>query len=143
MEEYFVKMHTNPEVVDAVTDRVCQFYWEANERFFAAAGDLVDGFFFGNDFGTQQSLICGPRQFDRFILPLVPQVRSSKAQPRLPGRAALVRLDPSCDRPADRGRRRLPPPASGQGGEHGRRDPRPRFQGADRVPGRHRHCSTC
>jgi uroporphyrinogen decarboxylase len=69
MEEYFVKMHTNPEIVDAVTDRVCQFYWEANERFFAAAGELVDGFFFGNDFGTQQSLICGPRQFDRFILP--------------------------------------------------------------------------
>ena len=69
MEEYFVKMHTQPEIVDAVTDRVCQFYWEANERFFAAAGDLVDGFFFGNDFGTQQSLICGPRQFDRFIMP--------------------------------------------------------------------------
>jgi uroporphyrinogen decarboxylase len=29
----------------------------------------VDGFFFGNDFGTQQSLICGPQQFDEFILP--------------------------------------------------------------------------
>ncbi len=69
MEEYFVKMHTHPAVVDAVTDKVCEFYQEANERFFAAAGDLVDGFFFGNDFGTQQGLICGPRQFDRFIMP--------------------------------------------------------------------------
>jgi uroporphyrinogen decarboxylase len=69
MEEYFVKMHTHPEVVLAATDRVCQFYYEANERFFAAAGDLLDGFFFGNDFGTQQSLICGPREFDRYILP--------------------------------------------------------------------------
>ena len=69
MEEYFVKMHTHPEVVDAVTERVCEFYIEANERFFAVAGDMVDGFFFGNDFGTQQSLICGPRQFDRFLLP--------------------------------------------------------------------------
>ena len=69
MEEYFVKMHTHPDVVDAVTDRVCQFYWEANERFFAAAGDLMDAYFFGNDFGTQQGLICGPRQFDRFIMP--------------------------------------------------------------------------
>ncbi len=69
MEEYFVKMHTHPEVVLAATDRVCEFYYEANERFFAAAGDLVDGFFFGNDFGTQQGLICGPRQFERFILP--------------------------------------------------------------------------
>jgi uroporphyrinogen decarboxylase len=69
MEEYFVKMHTHPAVVDAVTDRVCEFYWQANERFFAAAGDLVDGFFFGNDLGMQQSLTCGPRQIDRFVLP--------------------------------------------------------------------------
>jgi uroporphyrinogen decarboxylase len=69
MEEYFVKMHTHPEVVLAATDRVCEFYYEANERFFTAAGGLVDGFFFGNDFGTQKSLICGPRQFDRFIMP--------------------------------------------------------------------------
>jgi uroporphyrinogen decarboxylase len=69
MEEYFVKMYTNPDVVQAVTDKVCEFYFEANDRFFKAARDLVDGFFFGNDFGTQCSLICGPDQFDRFILP--------------------------------------------------------------------------
>jgi len=69
MEEYLVKMYTHPHVVEAVTDRVCEFYYEANERFFAAAGSEVDGFFFGNDFGTQIDLICGPEQFDRFIMP--------------------------------------------------------------------------
>ena len=69
MEEYFVKMYTHPEVVKAATDKVCEFYYEANERFFKAAGSLVDGFFFGNDFGTQLSLICGPEQFDQFIMP--------------------------------------------------------------------------
>jgi uroporphyrinogen decarboxylase len=69
MESYMVKMHTNPDVVHAVTDGVCEFYYEANERFFAAVGDLMDGFFFGNDFGTQVDLICGPKQFDEFILP--------------------------------------------------------------------------
>ncbi len=69
MENYLVKMYTHPEVVHAVTDRICQFYFEANERFFAQAGDLVDGFFFGNDFGTQNNLICGPKQFDEFIMP--------------------------------------------------------------------------
>ncbi len=69
MEEYLVKMHTHPEIVEAVTDKVCTFYHEANERFFTAAGDMVDGFFFGNDFGTQTSLICGPTQFDQFIMP--------------------------------------------------------------------------
>ncbi len=69
MEEYFIKMHTHPDVVLAATDKVCEFYHEANERFFDAAGDLIDGYFFGNDFGTQQDLICGPKQFERFILP--------------------------------------------------------------------------
>jgi len=69
IEEYFVKMYTHPEVVQAVTDQVCEFYYQANELFFKAAGDLVDGFFFGNDFGTQRSLICGPRQVDEFLMP--------------------------------------------------------------------------
>lgn len=69
MEEYLVKMYTHPKIVEAVTDKVCEFYYEANERFFKAAGNLLDGFFFGNDFGTQTSLICGPKQFDQFIMP--------------------------------------------------------------------------
>jgi uroporphyrinogen decarboxylase len=69
MESYMIKMYTHPEVVEAVTDRVCGFYYETNERLFAQAGDLIDGFFFGNDFGTQRDLICGLKQFDRFILP--------------------------------------------------------------------------
>jgi uroporphyrinogen decarboxylase len=69
MEDYMVKMHTHPAVVHAVTDHVCQFYYDANELFLKAAGDEVDGFFFGNDFGTQLDLICGPEQFDEFILP--------------------------------------------------------------------------
>jgi len=69
MEDYMVKMYTHPEVVQGVTDRVCGFYYEANERFFAEAGAEVDGFFFGNDFGTQIDLICGPAQFDEFIMP--------------------------------------------------------------------------
>ena len=69
METYLVNMYENPELVHAVTDRVCGFYYEANQRFFEAAGDLVDAFFFGNDFGTQRDLIVGPAQFDAFVLP--------------------------------------------------------------------------
>jgi uroporphyrinogen decarboxylase len=69
MENYMIKMYTHPEVVEVVTDKVCQFYYDANELFFAEAGNLVDGFFFGNDFGTQRDLICGPDQFNQFIMP--------------------------------------------------------------------------
>lgn len=69
MESYFIKMFTHPEVVDAVTRHVCEFYLACNERFFKEAGDLMDGFFFGNDFGTQLDLFVAPDQFDRFIMP--------------------------------------------------------------------------
>lgn len=69
MEEYLIKMYTHPHIVEAITDRVCQFYYQANELFFKEAGDLVDGFFYGNDFGTQLSLICSRDHFMRFIMP--------------------------------------------------------------------------
>jgi len=69
MESYLANMYENPNIVHAVTDRVCQFYYDANEIFFKLAGNLVDGFFFGNDFGTQLDLICGPKQFDEFVMP--------------------------------------------------------------------------
>jgi uroporphyrinogen decarboxylase len=69
MENYFVKMHTDPKVVDAVTRHVCEYYLAGNARVFAQAGDLLDGYFFGNDFGTQLDLFINPAMFDRFILP--------------------------------------------------------------------------
>jgi uroporphyrinogen decarboxylase len=67
MEEYMAKMYTHPELIHAVTDRVCQFYYEANERFFKEAGDLVDGFFFGNDLGTQRDLLLAPEHLEEFV----------------------------------------------------------------------------
>ena len=69
MENYFIKMHTDPAVVDAVTDRVCGFYYEANERFYELAGAEMDAFFFGNDLGTQLDLMVGPELLERFVMP--------------------------------------------------------------------------
>ena len=69
MENYFVKMYTDPEVVEAVTRKVCEFYLEANERFLPLANGEVDGIFFGNDFGTQLDLLVSPGLFDRFVMP--------------------------------------------------------------------------
>jgi len=69
MEAYMIKTYTNPDVVHAAIDHFCGFYYEANQRFFEAASDLVDGVFFGSDFGTQRDLQCGPKHFDEFIMP--------------------------------------------------------------------------
>ncbi len=69
MENYFVKMHTDPKVVDAVTERVVNFYLAANEKLYGEAEDDIDMFFFGNDFGSQLDLLVSPECFDRFIMP--------------------------------------------------------------------------
>lgn len=69
VEEFMTKMFTNPDVVHAVLARVCTFYLEANERFYAESGGMIDGYFFGNDFGTQRELMISPAQMDAFIMP--------------------------------------------------------------------------
>ena len=69
MDNYLIKMYTHPEIIERATQKVCEFYYEANKHFFEQAGDMIDGYFFGNDFGTQQDLIMSPELFDRFIMP--------------------------------------------------------------------------
>ena len=69
MENYFMKMHTDPAVVDAVTRHVVDLYLEINEKLFNLAGNRIDAFFFGNDFGSQLDLLISPEFFDRFIMP--------------------------------------------------------------------------
>lgn len=74
MENYFIKMHTHPEVVHAVTRHVVDFYVEANTRLFSQTQGLLDAFFFGNDFGTQLDLLISPAAFDTFIFPYFRQL---------------------------------------------------------------------
>ena len=62
-------MHSDPMVVDAVTRHIVDFYLEANEKLFKLAGNKIDAFFFGNDFGSQLDLLILPEHFDRFIMP--------------------------------------------------------------------------
>ena len=99
MEEYFVKMLTHPEVVHAITRHVVDFYLEANRRFFLEAGDRMDGFFLGNDFGSQLDTLVGPRQFDEFVRPylaeLIDQGRAHGYQVILHSCGAVHRLIPS------------------------------------------------
>lgn len=69
MEQYFLNLYSDPELVEAVTARVCAFYLEANARLFRLAGDRIDAFFFGNDFGSQLDMLISPACFDRFVMP--------------------------------------------------------------------------
>ncbi len=69
MENYFIKMYENPELVQHATKRIVDFFVEANDRFFEGLGDRADVMFFGNDFGTQLDLFVSPALFDEFVMP--------------------------------------------------------------------------
>ena len=68
MENFYVKMYEEPELVDAVMKHVTDYHVEVNRRIFESAGDAIDIFFFGNDFGCQTGPLIGPELFERFIL---------------------------------------------------------------------------
>lgn len=69
MENYFIKMYEEPKIVEAVTERVVDYYVAASEKFFQGLGDRADVMFFGNDFGTQLDLFISPESFREFVLP--------------------------------------------------------------------------
>lgn len=69
MEKYFTLMYDNPKLIEAVTEKIVDFYVEANDRYFTLLGDRADVMFMGNDFGTQRDLMISPSAFRRFVLP--------------------------------------------------------------------------
>jgi uroporphyrinogen decarboxylase len=71
MSEFFMKIHTHPEVMHAVMNKVSDFYYELAVRFFESCGDLLDIFFFGDDMGTQQSMIVSLNHWREFCKPHV------------------------------------------------------------------------
>jgi uroporphyrinogen decarboxylase len=69
MTEFFMKMHTHPEVMHAVMQKVSDFYYEMATRFFETCADLLDLFFFGDDMGTQQAMIISLDHWRQFCKP--------------------------------------------------------------------------
>jgi len=69
MENLYIKMYTEPDVVDAVLKHMVDYYFQVNIRIFDAAADALDIFFMGNDFGSQTGPLMGPEMFDRFMAP--------------------------------------------------------------------------
>ena len=68
-DSFFYKMHDEPELVDAVLGYLVDYYAGTSQRIFEAAGDVIDIFFIGNDFGTQIGPMIDEGRFRRFILP--------------------------------------------------------------------------
>jgi uroporphyrinogen decarboxylase len=69
MENLYIKMYSEPEVVDALLKHMVDYYFEVSKRIFDAAADSIDIFFMGNDFGSQTGPLMGPDMFERFMAP--------------------------------------------------------------------------
>jgi len=69
MENLYLAMYDQPEVVDAVMGHLVGYYAAVSQRIFDAAGDAIDIFFIGNDLGSQTGPLLGEAFFRRFVLP--------------------------------------------------------------------------
>jgi len=69
MENLYIKMYCEPDVVDAVLKHIVDYYFEVSKRIFEAAADTIDIFFIGNDFGSQTGPLMSPEMFNRFMAP--------------------------------------------------------------------------
>ncbi|MEN8097588.1 MAG: uroporphyrinogen decarboxylase family protein [Chloroflexota bacterium] len=63
------KMYDEPDFIDLLLQYIVDYYWGVSQRIFEAAGDLIDIFFIGNDFGAQNGPLIGLKHFERFFLP--------------------------------------------------------------------------
>jgi uroporphyrinogen decarboxylase len=69
MESMYLQMYDQPELIDAVLQHLVDYYAAVSQNIFAAAADVMDVFFIGNDFGSQRGPLLSVDMFRRFILP--------------------------------------------------------------------------
>lgn len=69
MDKALINMMVNPEVVEAVNNRILEFYLKANEIFFEATKGRLNAVVIGNDIGSQRGLMISPDLVRRFVIP--------------------------------------------------------------------------
>lgn len=69
MENMMINMYINPHVVAAIIQHIVDYYVALTTRIFEAAGDVIDIFFIGNDFGSQTGPLLNIPLFDQFCVP--------------------------------------------------------------------------
>lgn len=69
METALMNMIANPEIYEAVNEKILQFYLKANEIFLEATRGEIDAVLIGNDMGSQRGLMISPAMVRKFIIP--------------------------------------------------------------------------
>jgi uroporphyrinogen decarboxylase len=69
MENALIQMLIAPEMFEAVTKRIVDFYLKANEIFFEAVKGQIDAVLIGNDYGGQNGLMVSPDFLRQYAFP--------------------------------------------------------------------------
>jgi len=69
IDQILLDLALEPDIARAIFRRVADFYLEYARRTFAAAGDGIDIFMMGDDFGTQKGLFMRPAMWREFLRP--------------------------------------------------------------------------
>ena len=76
MEQTLVDMYVNPGLWHAAAERIMEFNMSFIRRLYETAGDRIDFFRIGEDYGTQRGLLFGPDQWREFIQPSLLEMTS-------------------------------------------------------------------
>ncbi len=69
LEQSMMDLCENPELVEAILDRVEDIQTEMMKRFFARAGKNIDLVFISDDVAGQQSLLMSPQMWETYLQP--------------------------------------------------------------------------
>lgn len=69
METALMNMIANPEIYEAVDEKIIEFYLKANEIFYEATKGRLNAVLIGNDMGSQRGLMLSPEMVRKFIIP--------------------------------------------------------------------------
>jgi uroporphyrinogen decarboxylase len=70
-EQIMLLMASNPQFFDVLVERLMNFWTSFIEQMLTAAGDRIDFFRIGDDYGTQQDLLIGPQMWRERIQPAI------------------------------------------------------------------------
>lgn len=69
VEQIMYDMIEKPELVEAIIERVVDYFVQYNHRVFTAADGNIDIFMMGDDFGMQHGLLCSKEMWRKFFKP--------------------------------------------------------------------------
>jgi uroporphyrinogen decarboxylase len=98
MEKALMNMLLEPDMYEAVDNRITEFYLRANEVFFEYCKGKLDIVLIGNDMGTQRGLMMSPNIIREFVMPnskrLVEQAHSYGAKVMYHSCGSIVEVIP-------------------------------------------------